>query len=159
MPVFGGEAATYNSPFCENRPWPGKLGTREGRRKLQRGFVMATDSNRPADAQQGPVATAIADKLRQGLPLQYLELENESHMHSVPPGSESHFKATLVSDSFDGRRQVARHQLVYGLLADELRGPVHALALHTYTPAEWAQRGGAAPASPECMGGSKHDHH
>jgi BolA protein len=35
-------------------------------------------------------------------------------------------------------------------------GQVHALALHTYTPGEWAEQG-AAPASPTCRGGSKHD--
>ena len=33
---------------------------------------------------------------------------------------------------------------------------IHALALHTYTPDEWAQAGGA-PDSPTCRGGSKHD--
>ena len=37
-------------------------------------------------------------------------------MHNVPPGSESHFKVTLVSDKFDGLRLVKRHQEVYGLL-------------------------------------------
>ena len=51
---------------------------------------------------------------------------------------------------------MARHQLVYAALAAELKGGVHALALHTYTPAEWSSLGGAAPQSPDCMGGSKH---
>src|SRR5690606_14648555 len=88
-----------------------------------------------------------------------LEVVNESHMHSVPPGSESHFRVVLVSAGFDGKRAVARHQAVYRVLADELAGGVHALALHTYTEQEWAQRGAEAPASPECLGGSKHDRH
>ena len=39
----------------------------------------------------------------------------------------------------------------------ELMGQIHALALHTYTPQEWAAQG-VAPASPTCHGGSKHDH-
>jgi BolA protein len=76
-------------------------------------------------------------------------------MHSVPPGSESHFKVTLVSDAFEGRRLLERHRAVNAALADELRDSVHALALHTLTPEEWFARGGAVPASPPCLGGSK----
>lgn len=85
----------------------------------------------------------------------HLEVQNESHQHSVPQGSETHFRVVLVSAAFAGKRSVARHQEVYRLLAAELAGGVHALALHTYTPEEWAERAGAAPASPACMGGSK----
>jgi BolA protein len=50
---------------------------------------------------------------------------------------------------------VARHQQVYAALAPQLAGPVHALALHTYSPCEWQQREREAPASPPCLGGSK----
>ena len=84
-----------------------------------------------------------------------LQVENESHMHSVPANSETHFKVVVVSDQFNERRKVARHQMVYGALVDQLAGPVHALALHTYTPAEWQQRQQGAPQSPDCLGGSK----
>ena len=86
----------------------------------------------------------------------HLQVENESHMHSVPPNSETHFKVVAVSGAFDGVRKVARHQKVYALVADELAGPVHALALHTYTPQEW-QSQQTAPDSPQCLGGSKAD--
>ena len=85
----------------------------------------------------------------------HMEVANESHMHSVPPNSETHFRVVLVSAQFDGKRQVARHQLVYGALGPQLEGPVHALALHTYTPEEWREREASAPKSPECRGGSK----
>lgn len=87
----------------------------------------------------------------------HLEVANESHMHSVPPDSETHFRVVIVSDAFDGQRKVARHQQVYALLADQLEGPVHALALHTYTPGEWQERQAEAPRSPDCLGGSKAD--
>ena len=105
------------------------------------------------------VQQQIEAKLSAALPLTHIEVLNESHMHSVPAGSETHFKVVLVSSEFDDKRAVARHQLVYRVLADELAGPVHALALHTYTAQEWQQRNGAAPASPQCLGGSKHDTH
>jgi len=84
---------------------------------------------------------------------EHIEILNESHMHSGP-ATDSHYKLILVSEQFAGKRPVARHQAVYGVLADELAGPVHALALHLYTPQEW-QETGAAPVSPNCRGGSK----
>lgn len=86
---------------------------------------------------------------------QHLEVLNESHMHSR--GQESHFKAVVVSPLFAGLNAVKRHQKVYASLG-ALMGSFHALALHTYTPEEWAAQG-SAPDSPTCMGGSKHDHH
>jgi BolA family transcriptional regulator, general stress-responsive regulator len=94
-------------------------------------------------------------QLAQDFVPEYLEVANESHQHSVPVNSETHFKVVLVSQRFEGLRKVARHQQVYAALAAQLAGPVHALALHTYTSAEWQARQEAAPESPECHGGSK----
>ncbi|GAA5170951.1 MULTISPECIES: BolA family protein [Halomonadaceae] len=99
------------------------------------------------------VQARIEDKLRSLEPV-HLTVENESHMHSVPANSETHFKVTLVSERFAGLMPVKRHQQIYATLADELSGPVHALALHLYTPAEWQARGNARPDSPNCRGGS-----
>ncbi|MFK7857550.1 MAG: BolA family protein [Granulosicoccus sp.] len=82
-----------------------------------------------------------------------LDVVNESHMHNVPPNSESHFKLVIVSDTFADKNLVARHRTVNKLLADQLKGGVHALSMHTYTPAEWKERGGEVPQSPPCMGG------
>ncbi|MBC2692984.1 MULTISPECIES: BolA family protein [Pseudomonas] len=82
----------------------------------------------------------------------HLDVLDESHMHSR--GLQTHFKAVVVSEQFAGLNSVKRHQKVYATLGD-LMGEFHALALHTYTPEEWAKTG-AAPASPTCAGGSKH---
>ena len=79
-----------------------------------------------------------------------LTLENESDQHAGP-ATESHFKLTLVTAEFEGLSRVKRHQAVYKALA-EWMPQFHALALHTYTPAEWAQQG-KAPESPPCQGG------
>lgn len=102
------------------------------------------------------VRDTIVAKLEQAFSPAHLEVENESHGHNVPRGSETHFRVVIACSAFEGKRAVSRHQQVYAVLADELKGGVHALALHTYTPAEWAAQGGDAPASPACMGGSKH---
>ncbi len=98
----------------------------------------------------------IQEKLSAAFSPAYISVEDESHGHNVPDGAESHFKVVMATGRFDGKRPVQRHQLVYGELADELAGSVHALALHLYTPEEWAEQS-AAPESPACMGGSKHD--
>lgn len=96
---------------------------------------------------------AIIEEKLQALEPTSLRVENESHRHNVPANSETHFKVTLVSERFEGMMPVKRHQQIYALLADELAGPVHALALHPYTPDEWAARGEARPDSPNCRGG------
>ncbi|GAB5452042.1 MAG: BolA/IbaG family iron-sulfur metabolism protein [Halioglobus sp.] len=97
----------------------------------------------------------IEERLSAAFSPAYLEVVNESHMHSVPENSETHFRVVLASEVFSGLRKVARHQAVYAELAAQLEGPVHALALHTYTPDEWRDRSQQAPQSPDCLGGSK----
>jgi BolA protein len=100
----------------------------------------------------------IETKLGSGIPaLRHLEVVNESGRHNVPPGSESHFKVTLVSDAFQDIGLLARHRLVHRILADELANGVHALAIHAYTSDEWRARTGNAPMSPPCLGGSHAD--
>ena len=103
------------------------------------------------------VAATIERKIIEGLAPVHLDVLNESHMHNVPPGSESHFKLVIVADAFDGKRLVARHQMINGMLKEELAGPVHALSMETLTPAEWQARGGKIMDSPACRGGAKHD--
>ena len=96
----------------------------------------------------------ITEKLNQAFSPEHLEVVNESHMHNVPAGSESHFKVVIVSDDFDGKMLIARHRLVNAALEEELKNGIHALALHTMTMAEWFEKG-RAPDSPECLGGGK----
>lgn len=99
------------------------------------------------------IAEHIRNAISAALPVEHLTVENESHMHNVPAGSESHFRLVVVSPAFEGQSRVRRHQQLYALLGgEEMKLPVHALAMHLYTPAEWdAAR--AAPASPACRGG------
>ncbi|MDE0841663.1 MAG: BolA/IbaG family iron-sulfur metabolism protein [Porticoccaceae bacterium] len=102
----------------------------------------------------GAVEESILTSLN-SLRAEHVDVSNESHMHAVPRNSETHFKLVLVSESFVAQRSVKRHQMVYGLLAEQLKGPVHALALHTYTPDEWRQKNHQSPNSPDCLGGGK----
>jgi len=89
-----------------------------------------------------------------------LEVIDESGNHSVPKGAESHFKVVVVSDAFAGKPLVARHRAVNGALDSLLAAKrIHALSIHAYTPDEWTARGQSFPASPPCLGGSKHEKH
>lgn len=97
----------------------------------------------------------ISALLNDNFSIAHIELVNESHMHSVPPNSETHFKLTMVSDDFAAMNKVKRHQAIYRIMAPLMEEGLHALALHLYTVEEWQTQQGQVPASPNCMGGSK----
>ncbi|MDT0593382.1 BolA family protein [Glaciecola petra] len=101
------------------------------------------------------VKQSIENKISDNINADFLDVVNESHMHNVPANSETHFKVTVISDTFEGKRLLQRHRSINSLLAEELAGPVHALALHTYTKSEWLKRQAESPDSPNCLGGSK----
>ncbi|KAM8920689.1 bolA-like protein 1 [Pelodytes ibericus] len=103
-----------------------------------------------------PVEISIRSKLAQSLGPSHLEVINESHMHAVPKGSETHFKVLVVSETFSGKSLIQRHRLVNELLKEELAGPVHALSIQAKTPQQWEENPTVGK-SPACMGGSKHD--
>jgi len=89
------------------------------------------------------VQETVETHLREKLAPEHLEVLNESHMHSVAKGSETHFKVVIVSPLFEGVAAVKRHQLVYGALGELMgkkpsQGGIHALAITSRTPAEWA---------------------
>ncbi|MCX7272756.1 MAG: BolA family transcriptional regulator [Burkholderiales bacterium] len=67
-----------------------------------------------------------------GLSCEHLEVE----------GDGRHFDAVIVSEAFEGKRPVQRHQIVYAVLGDRMREEVHALSMKTLTPGEWAARRG-----------------
>ena len=96
----------------------------------------------------------IESRLNSSFSIEHLAIENESHLHNVAPGSESHFKVTIVSQDFSELMLIKRHRLVNKALQQELQ-TIHALALHTMTPDEWVSRVGKVADSPQCRGGGK----
>jgi BolA protein len=87
-----------------------------------------------------PVESSIREKLSRAFQPIRLEVLNESHLHaghgSSPGTGESHFRVLLVSPAFAGRSRLERHRLVNEVLAAELGGGVHALAIAAYAPGE-----------------------
>lgn len=86
------------------------------------------------------VADRIRHKLTSALSPSRLVVLDESHRHAGHAGSrpegETHFRVEISSAAFAGLSRVARQRLVYDVLAEELRDPVHALSLATTTPEE-----------------------
>ena len=90
----------------------------------------------------------IETKLRQAFAPQRLDVINESHLHAghhhVESGhhatfdgtGETHFRVRIVAAKFAGMSRVDRHRAVNTLLADELRGGLHALAIEPAAPGE-----------------------
>lgn len=102
------------------------------------------------------IQSLIQEKLTQAFNPRELGVENESHNHSVPVGSETHFKVLIVSDSFKGQSRVERQQAIYKVLSEELKSGVHALSQRAYTTEEWEKEKRKLNfVSPECLGGSK----
>ncbi|MFW5926223.1 MAG: BolA family protein [Myxococcota bacterium] len=78
----------------------------------------------------------VEERLRQNLPeVEHLELQDLT-------GTKDHYEATIVSPAFEGKSRIEQHQMVYAALGELMAGPVHALALKTYTPAGWSQARG-----------------
>jgi stress-induced morphogen len=57
-------------------------------------------------------------------------------------GTKDHWEALVVSAAFAGKTPIEQHQMVYAALGELMAGPVHALALKTYSPESWAKHEG-----------------
>jgi len=80
----------------------------------------------------------IRAKLTDALAPESLDVIDESHKHAghvgARPEGETHFRVEIVSREFAGLSRVERQRLVYKVLAEELAGSVHALALSARPP-------------------------
>jgi len=77
--------------------------------------------------------TELRQLIEHGLPGAYVEVRDMT-------GGGDHFEALVVSDKFEGKGLVERHQVVYAALGEAMREAVHALALKTLTPAQYQNR-------------------
>jgi BolA protein len=86
------------------------------------------------------VKDSITRKLSEAFAPESLDVTDESHLHEGHaghrPGGETHFRIYIVSQAFEGKSRIERHRMVNALLAAELAGSVHALALKTLSPGE-----------------------
>ncbi|GAA3845967.1 BolA family transcriptional regulator [[Pseudomonas] carboxydohydrogena] len=82
----------------------------------------------------------IEKKLTDALHPESLDVIDESHLHEGHaghrPSGETHFRVHIVSRAFEGKSRVERHRMINAILADDLAGRVHALALKTLAPGE-----------------------
>ena len=69
----------------------------------------------------------IVAKIQAAIPDAQVELKDLT-------GTADHWEAVVVSTEFDGKTLIQRHRMVFDALAEEMKGPIHALALKTFTP-------------------------
>jgi BolA protein len=92
---------------------------------------------------KGTIKSAIERKMTAALSPTRLSVVDESAEHaghaghgSRHPGGESHFRVDVTTAAFRNKSRIERHRIIHGILAEELAGPVHALALVATTPEE-----------------------
>jgi BolA family transcriptional regulator, general stress-responsive regulator len=87
----------------------------------------------------------ITNKLREAFTPESLDVTDESHLHEGHaghrPGGETHFRLYIVSQAFKGKSRIERHRLINAVLAGELAGSVHALAIKAEAPGEAGSTG------------------
>ena len=84
----------------------------------------------------GPIESQIINTLSTSMNLSSFKIINESFMHNVPKGSESHFKIVVVTNDFNNLSIIKRHQLIYKTL-DNLMNKIHALSIHAFNEEEF----------------------
>jgi BolA protein len=68
-----------------------------------------------------------------------LEIIDESHLHAGHAGARDgggHFRLTIVSPRFAGKRTMERHRLVYDAAGDLMKRAIHALSITAKAPDE-----------------------
>ena len=86
------------------------------------------------------VSETITKKLKEAFAPESIEVVDESHLHEGHaghrPGGQSHFRVHIVSQAFAGKSRIDRHRMINAILADDLAGGIHALAIHAAAPGE-----------------------
>lgn len=81
-------------------------------------------------------ADELRERIRQALgSVSHLEVRDLT-------GTKDHWEAVIVSGAFSGKSRIEQHQMVYAALGELMAGPVHALALKTYSPESWSKQEG-----------------
>jgi stress-induced morphogen len=70
---------------------------------------------------------AIIAKIQAAIPDAKVEMRDLT-------GTEDHWEATVISKAFAGKSPIQRHRMVFAALAEEMKGPIHALTLKAWTP-------------------------
>jgi len=65
-----------------------------------------------------------------------IEASIEDAVVNVSSDDNVHFEAIVISQGFQKKSLVQRHQMVYGSLGNKMQSEIHALSLTTLTPKE-----------------------
>lgn len=81
-------------------------------------------------------AEEIQEKIETGLPESLVRVRDTT-------GTGDHFEALVISSDFSGKGMVEQHRMIYSILGSAMSGPIHALALQTFTPEQWDKASGS----------------
>lgn len=100
---------------------------------------------------------SIEQLMKESLNPEVLIVEDESNLHHVPLGAQTHFKVIAVSSKFEHLKRVDRHKMLNKLLEKEFETGLHAISMHLYTKEEWQQQKTTVLKSPACKDGYKNN--
>lgn len=69
-----------------------------------------------------------------------IEAHFDDAIVKVESEDNTHYGALVIASEFDGKRPLARHQLIYKSLGSLVGNEIHALSITALTPEEWRQR-------------------
>ena len=109
-------------------------------RPFARFLARLTDRSGSRYAETMATRDVIAEKLTKAFAPASLKVIDESHQHvghaGHREGGETHFRVYIVAEAFHGKSRLERHRMVNETLVAELKGGVHALAIHAAAPGE-----------------------
>jgi BolA family transcriptional regulator, general stress-responsive regulator len=81
----------------------------------------------------------IRRSLNEAFKLELLEIIDNSAAHAGHAGARSgggHYHVTIITEAFEGKSLVQRHQLIYQALGDLMKQEIHALGINALSPSE-----------------------
>lgn len=67
---------------------------------------------------------------------------------SIFSEDNTHYAALVICSEFEGKRAIARHQMIYGCLGKLMGNEIHAMSIRAHTPDEWRELQAAGEQSP-----------
>ena len=81
----------------------------------------------------------IKNKIKDQINISEIEIIDQSADHANHPGNSGggHYKALIISNDFNDKTLVERHQMIYKALGELMTNEIHAFSMKTMTEEEF----------------------
>ena len=81
----------------------------------------------------------IKNKIKNSINIIKIEIIDESENHENHPGNSGggHYRALIISNDFENKNLVERHQMIYKALGELMTNEIHAFSMKTMTENEF----------------------